>query len=81
MKPATTPAQRRPDARLLVVHKDGTLQDAPRTQLAHYLSPGDLLVANDAATIPASLTGSHGRTGETIEVRLAAGRRSLAVDP
>lgn len=37
---------------------------------------GDLLVANDAATIPASLSGTHRPSGEPIEVRLA-GRRSL----
>ncbi len=37
---------------------------------------GDVVVANDAATLPASLTGSHEPTGAAIEVRLA-GRRSL----
>jgi S-adenosylmethionine:tRNA ribosyltransferase-isomerase len=36
-------------------------------------------VANDAATLPASLSGLHGPTGSPIEVRLAS-RRSLAVD-
>ena len=79
MKAATTPLRRRPDARLLVVHDDGSLQDAPRTQLAQHVSPGDLLVANDAATIPASLRGVHARSGATIEIRLA-GRHSLAID-
>jgi S-adenosylmethionine:tRNA ribosyltransferase-isomerase len=34
--------------------------------------PGDLIVANDAATLPASLRGTHGASGEPIEVRLAA---------
>ena len=42
-------------------------------------SPGDLVVANDAATLPASLAGRHLATGAAIEVRLA-GRRSLAAD-
>ena len=79
MNPATAPVQRRPNARLLVVEADGGLRHAPRAQLAHYMAPGDLLVANDAATIPASLSGHHRRTGGAIEVRLA-GRRSLAVD-
>jgi S-adenosylmethionine:tRNA ribosyltransferase-isomerase len=37
------------------------------------------VVANDAATLPASLHGLHLRSGATIEVRLA-GRRSLRVD-
>ena len=34
------------------------------------------MVANDAATLPASLSGQHSRTGRRIEVRLA-GRESL----
>ena len=40
---------------------------------------GDVLVANDAATMPASLAGVHRRSGATIELRLAS-RRSVAVD-
>jgi S-adenosylmethionine:tRNA ribosyltransferase-isomerase len=76
---AATPTQRPPDARLLVVDPDGTLRHASRAQLAEQLCPGDLLVANDAATIPASLSGVHQRSGAEIEIRLA-GRRSLAPD-
>ena len=79
MKAATTALQRPPDAKLLVVHADGRLDHAARTQLVHHLSPGDLVVANDAATIPASLAGFHEPTGAPIEIRLA-GRRSLAID-
>jgi S-adenosylmethionine:tRNA ribosyltransferase-isomerase len=51
----------------------------PRTALPDLLRPGDLLVANDAATLPASLRGIHRRTGGTVEVRLA-GRSSLRYD-
>jgi S-adenosylmethionine:tRNA ribosyltransferase-isomerase len=40
------------------------------------LRPGDLVVANDAATLPSSLSGQHSRTGRRIEVRLA-GRDAL----
>ena len=79
MKAATTPSQRPPDARLLVVHADGRLEHAARTHLVHHLSPGDLVVANDAAMIPASLGGFHQPSGAPMEIRLA-GRRSLAVD-
>jgi S-adenosylmethionine:tRNA ribosyltransferase-isomerase len=79
MRAATAPVQRPRDARLLVVHADGRLGHAPRAELANHLHAGDLLVANDAATLPASLRGTHVRSGEPIEVRLA-GRRSLAVD-
>jgi len=79
MRPATQPIQRPDDARLLVVDTDGTLHHAPRSDLAEWLSPGDVLVANDAATIPASLHGIHAPTRSPIEIRLA-GRPSLAPD-
>jgi S-adenosylmethionine:tRNA ribosyltransferase-isomerase len=79
MKAAHLPAQRAPDARLLVVDARGALTHTRRSRLADFLKPGDLLVANDAATMPASLAGVHVPTGGAIEVRLA-GRRSLAVD-
>jgi S-adenosylmethionine:tRNA ribosyltransferase-isomerase len=79
MKAARVPQQRAPEARLLVVDVAGGLRHAPRSRLADHLAPGDLLVANDAATLPASLAGVHAATGRAIEVRLA-GRRSLAVD-
>ena len=79
MKIAGRPTQRPPDARLLVVDADGRLHHAMRAELADHLCPGDLLVANDAATIPASLSGVHERSGAAVEIRLA-GRRSLAMD-
>ena len=78
MNAATTPLQRPRGAKLLVVLPDGELHHAARSQVTRYASPGDLLVANDAATIPASLHGLHERTGEVIEIRLA-GRPSLAL--
>ena len=79
MRAAVTPIQRPSDARLLVIGGDGRPQHAARAALADCLEPGDLLVANDAATIPASLRGVHRRTGGEIEIRLA-GRHSLAPD-
>ena len=77
MKAATQPVQRPPDARLLVVDGAGRISHHARSALADLLAPGDLVVANDAATVPASLTGRHLATGAAIEVRLA-GRGSLA---
>src|SRR5579862_1883310 len=76
---ASQPTQRPPDARLLVVDALGCIHHAPRSALVQFLKPGDLAIANDAATMPASLAAVHLRTGELIEVRLA-GRRSLAAD-
>jgi len=79
MKAAHRPAHRPVDAKLLVVDAAGRLTHTQRDQLADFLNPGDVLVANDAATLPASLTGLHVKTRQPVEVRLA-GRRSLAVD-
>jgi S-adenosylmethionine:tRNA ribosyltransferase-isomerase len=73
---ASRPEQRSPDAKLLVVRPDRRIEHWPRSALPDLLQSGDLIVANDAATLPASLFGTHRPTGRTIEVRLA-GRRSL----
>ena len=73
---ATTPVQRSRDARLLVVDSAGQITHLPRWNFPSLLRPGDVVIANDAATLPASLFGTHRRTGARIEVRLA-GRRSL----
>ncbi|HUB14285.1 MAG TPA: S-adenosylmethionine:tRNA ribosyltransferase-isomerase [Acetobacteraceae bacterium] len=67
---ADRPARRA--ARLAVIDAQGGIRHARRTDLAHRFAPGDLVVANDAATLPASLTGIHCRTHAPIEMRLAA---------
>jgi len=76
---ASLPAQRPPDAKLLVVDSRGRLNHAPRSALTEFLRPRDLVIANDAATLPASLEGVHLPTSGPIEVRLA-GRRTLDVN-
>ncbi|MDL2401680.1 S-adenosylmethionine:tRNA ribosyltransferase-isomerase [Rhizobium mayense] len=58
-------------ARLFVVEADGMMCDLPRTRLATLFNPGDLVVANDAATLPASLQGTHVPSRKAIEIRLA----------
>ncbi|MCX4165929.1 MULTISPECIES: S-adenosylmethionine:tRNA ribosyltransferase-isomerase [Paraburkholderia] len=77
MRAATVPIQRPRDARLLTVDRYGRIDEHPRTAFADLLRPGDCVIANDAATLPASLHGVHERSGNVIEVRLA-GRTSLA---
>ena len=76
---ADRPVQRPLDARLLVVDSHGRMTHAPRSRFVDFLQPGDLVIANDAATLPASLHGVHLPSGADIEVRLAA-RSSLAAD-
>jgi S-adenosylmethionine:tRNA ribosyltransferase-isomerase len=68
---ADRPVQRPRDARLLVVGPRGAITHALRARFVDFLRPGDLVIANDAATLPASLHGVHVRSGGDIEVRLA----------
>ena len=74
---ADTPVQRSADSKLLYVDVAGRISSVPRTSLIDLLQPGDVVVANDAATLPASLRGVHVQTGAEVELRLA-GRNSLA---
>lgn len=66
MTPAVWPRARRSDARLLVLDGTRPARDARVGDLPDLLAPGDVLVVNDAATLPASLlgqaaAGAHGR--------------------
>src|SRR5687768_4350700 len=74
--PASMATQRPPDARLLVIDERGAITHHARADLATLILADDLVVANDAATLPASLAGVHLPTGSAIEARLA-GRDSL----
>jgi S-adenosylmethionine:tRNA ribosyltransferase-isomerase len=76
MLAATSAVQRPTDAKLLVVDSKRNLTHVPRSAFVEFLRPNDLVIANDAATLPASLIGVHQQTGRAIEVRLA-GRPSL----
>ena len=76
MLAAISAVQRPADAKLLVVDSQRNIVHVPRTAFVEFLRPNDLVIANDAATLPASLSGVHEQTGKTVEVRLA-GRPSL----
>ena len=76
MLAAQLPVQRPLDAKLLVVDEQRNLIHVPRSAFVNFLHADDLVIANDAATLPASLTGIHQPTRKPIEVRLA-GRPSL----
>lgn len=68
-------AANRPDRqpkRLLTVDANGSIQHLDGADLANLFRPGDLVVANDAATLPASLRGEHEPTGDPVEIRLAS---------
>jgi S-adenosylmethionine:tRNA ribosyltransferase-isomerase len=75
--PAALAVQRPPDARLMVVDASGHVVHKRRADFPALVHSGDVVIANDAATLPASLFGIHVATGSPIELRLA-GRRSLS---
>jgi S-adenosylmethionine:tRNA ribosyltransferase-isomerase len=76
---ADIPVRRPAQAKLLAVDQSGIFRHLQRAKVIEVLQPGDLVVANDAATLPASLQGVHLASGRSIEVRLA-GRNSLSTD-
>ena len=72
MIPAREPRALREAARLLVVGSaTATLMDRTVSDLPDLLQPGDLLVVNDAATLPASLA-ARTASGSAVEIRLVA---------
>jgi S-adenosylmethionine:tRNA ribosyltransferase-isomerase len=76
---ASLPTRRSAEGRLLVVDGRGAITHHARTEFSALVREGDVVVANDAATLPASLAGMHLRSGQAVEVRLA-GRDSLRPD-
>ncbi|HLX27387.1 MAG TPA: S-adenosylmethionine:tRNA ribosyltransferase-isomerase [Casimicrobiaceae bacterium] len=76
---ARDPVQRPIDAKLLAIDARGRITHWPRRALPKLLRRGDLVIANDAATLPGSLEGTHVASGRRIEVRLVR-RRSLQPD-
>jgi S-adenosylmethionine:tRNA ribosyltransferase-isomerase len=72
MMAAPSPLQRSMTARLLHMNPSGKVAHSYRYELPTFIHTNDVVIANDAATIPASLRAIHERTGELIEVRLAA---------
>jgi S-adenosylmethionine:tRNA ribosyltransferase-isomerase len=73
MTAANAPRAAPGEERLLAVDGPSTrIVELRLTALPELLEPGDLLVVNDAATLPASLSGAV--RGEPVEVRLLAER-------
>lgn len=69
MKPASSPRADKDQDRLMVVDAERrSIEHARFGALSSLLSPGDLLVVNDAATLPAAIGFTHG--GRRAELRL-----------
>ena len=68
---AQSPLKDRTASRLLVVDRnEGSLVDTQFTHFLDFLAPGDLLVFNDTAVMPARLIGTKTDTNAVIEVLL-----------
>ncbi|MEL7367917.1 MAG: S-adenosylmethionine:tRNA ribosyltransferase-isomerase [Myxococcota bacterium] len=70
MKAARFPRERRAAQTLFIDEVSGQVEVGSPKDIGRWLRPGDLLVLNDAATMPASLAG-HTEAGDPVEVRLA----------
>lgn len=67
---AQTPAVPRDSCKLMIVHRDGTLEHRIFRDISEYLRPGDLLVVNDTRVLPARLLGHKAGTGGRVETLL-----------
>ncbi len=81
MIPESRAIQRPPEARLLAINAAGQMRHILRANLVTLMRSGDLVIANDAATLPASLHGSCVASGAAIEVRLAGWPSGVLGDP
>lgn len=72
MKPANRARRLGGGTRLLALAPDGQIHHTTVQRLGEFLSAGDLLVVNRSATLPSSFSGHLERTGEPVEIRLAA---------
>jgi S-adenosylmethionine:tRNA ribosyltransferase-isomerase len=70
MKAARAPRADKTSVKLLIIKDDG-IEDSSIERLADHLRSGDLLVVNDAATLPASLPARDTRNNQ-VELRLTA---------
>ncbi len=66
---ALRPVTPRDNCRLMVLHRDGSIQHKRFFQLPEYLSEGDLLLLNKTKVFPARITGRK-KTGGKIEFLL-----------
>ncbi len=66
---AKRPLTDRSSSRLLVVHRDGTVEHRMFSDVVSYLGAGDMLIVNNTKVFPARLTGRR-KDGKSLEVLL-----------
>jgi S-adenosylmethionine:tRNA ribosyltransferase-isomerase len=67
---AQFPPEQRGASRMLVLHRNGGIDDAMFSELGRYLSRGDLLVLNNTRVFPARLLGQRVPSGGAVECLL-----------
>jgi S-adenosylmethionine:tRNA ribosyltransferase-isomerase len=67
---AQHPSPERGESRLLVLHRDGTIEHLVFADLDRYVVPGDLLVLNNTRVFPARLLGRRIPSGGVVECLL-----------
>jgi S-adenosylmethionine:tRNA ribosyltransferase-isomerase len=78
---AQTPIEPRDASRLLVLHRQtGVIEHRMFRDIGEYLSPGDLLAANQSKVLPARLHGVKESTGGQVEILLLAARPDVGAD-
>lgn len=66
---AKRPLRNRSSSRLLVLHRDGSIEHRKFFHLPSYLHQGDILIVNNTKVFPARLTGKR-EDGESMEILL-----------
>lgn len=66
---AKRPMKERGGSRLLVVHRDGTIEHRMFPDIITYLNAGDMLIVNNTKVFPAKLTGIR-ENGKPLEILL-----------
>jgi S-adenosylmethionine:tRNA ribosyltransferase-isomerase len=80
MRPARWPRDKREDRLLVLDGATGALEHTRFSELSRFLRAGDVLVVNDAATIPAAWAFTRGRDEGELRVLLFDGAHGLEAD-
>ncbi len=72
MIPAQTSQRLKEKSKLLAIHGAGRIEHKMVADLGDHFNPGDVLIINRSATLPSSFRGILRRTGEPVEIRMAA---------
>ncbi|MGD0283249.1 MAG: tRNA preQ1(34) S-adenosylmethionine ribosyltransferase-isomerase QueA [Dissulfurispiraceae bacterium] len=78
---ASRPSEKRDYSRLLILHRDGSVEHKRFFNIIDYLEEGDLMLMNDTKVFPARIIGKRmgGRTVDMLLVREKAGKETWEI--